>query len=290
VLPALSIARPLQDLLAARPFEARVLAVFEHACLLAAPGGDVVSLVLPAIGDGPLNVVVAGARGAFDGLAVGMSVWLAGERLRLGEVEVSLAGAATWEPRPEWERLRAGGAVASDRLEQLYRLALVQAPHDSLMMLLAPGADLAPGLRPQAEVATARLAAAELAAARPGDEARARAAAARLAGLGGGLTPAGDDFLCGAMLRAWLDGPQYGVFCRAVLAGAAGRTTRLSAALLRAAAVGECSAAWHRLLAGLAAGAPLGPAVNAVLAHGHTSGADALAGFLMSGSRDARCM
>lgn len=283
VLPTRSIARPVRDLLAARPFEARVLAVFPRACLLVTPGGDVLSLVLPGAGDGPLNVVVEGEPGAFGGLAQAMPARLQDERLFVGDVQVTLAGAAAWEPRPAWERLRSAGATAPGRLAQLRELALARAPRDSLLVLLTPETEPAGGPRPQAEVETARAAAADLAAGRSGDAARLEAAARRLAGLGGGLTPSGDDYLAGAMLRAWLDGPTPEAFCRAVLAGAASRTTLLSAALLRAAARGECSADWHRLLAALAAGAPLGPAVDAVLAHGHTSGADALAGFLGAG-------
>jgi hypothetical protein len=276
VLPARSIARPVLDLLVGRPFQAQVLAVFERACLLATPRGDIVSLVLWTAGDGPLNLVVAGEPGAFDIVSTGMPARLQDEVLTVGEIQVPLARAAVWEPRPGWERQRSRGAGAAGRLEQLRALALARAPRDSLLVLLAPGYERTVGLRP--EVETVRSAAAELASGRPGEAAR------RLAGLGGGLTPAGDDFLCGAMLRAWLDVPAPGAFCQAVLAGLAQRTTLLSTALLRAAARGECSAAWHRLLDALAAGAPLTPAVDAVLAHGHTSGADTLAGFLSARS------
>lgn len=280
LLPARSVARPVRSLLAARPFEARVLAVFERACLLSTPSGDVLSLVLPVPGDGPLNVVVDGEPGAFGGLAQAMPAHLHDEQLTLGDVRVALAGAATWEPRPAWQRLRAAGAAAPARLEQLQAVALARAPREGLLVLLTPGGGPGSSARPQAEVETARAAAADLAAGRAGDATRLEAAARRLAGLGGGLTPAGDDYLAGAMLRAWLDGPEPDAFCRPVVAAAAPRTTLLSAALLRAAARGECSAPWHRVLAALESGAPLPPAVDAILAHGHTSGADALAGFL----------
>ena len=108
------------------------------------------------------------------------------------------------------------------------------------------------------------------------------AGASCLAGLGGGLTPSGDDFLAGAMLAAWLSHSVPERVCQLLLHTAAPRTTVLSAALLRAAAAGACSAPWHRLLAALANGGEeqLPSAVEEVLAHGHTSGADALAGFL----------
>jgi hypothetical protein len=111
--------------------------------------------------------------------------------------------------------------------------------------------------------------------------------AARLAGLGTGLTPAGDDFLAGLMTWAWLVHPAPRSFCHVVLGAAVPRTTALSAAFLRAAAAGECSIAWHRLLAALTdtqktlgVSATLRLSVQEVLSHGHTSGADVLAGFL----------
>ncbi len=103
-----------------------------------------------------------------------------------------------------------------------------------------------------------------------------------LAGLGGGLTPAGDDWLNGLMLWAWLAHPAPARFGRHLVALAAPRTGALSAAFLRAAARGECSAPWQRLLAALSQGERTGiaSAAQAVLARGATSGADTLAGFL----------
>jgi hypothetical protein len=89
----------------------------------------------------------------------------------------------------------------------------------------------------------------------------------------------------GAMLWAWLAHPEYQAFGRRLLGAAASRTTTLSAALLRAAAGGDCGAAWHDLLAALAGGSEqqLAGAVTGVLSFGHSSGADALAGFIWMG-------
>jgi len=63
---------------------------------------------------------------------------------------------------------------------------------------------------------------------------------------------------------------------------AAPRTTTLSAAFLQAAAQGECSQSWHILLTTLSTGTAteIEEAVQQVLTHGATSGADTLAGFL----------
>jgi len=84
------------------------------------------------------------------------------------------------------------------------------------------------------------------------------------------------------MLWAWLAHPAPEPFCHTLAEVAIPRTTTLSAALLRAAARGECEATWHRLLTALSADSAgqLAPAVQQVMAHGATSGADMLAGFL----------
>jgi hypothetical protein len=109
-------------------------------------------------------------------------------------------------------------------------------------------------------------------------------AASHLAGLGTGLTPSGDDFLLGATCAAWMLFPasQARAIGSVISIAASPRTTRLSSAWLSAAARGEFSAPWHPFLDALASGhqAALARAALSLLEIGHTSGADALAGFL----------
>ena len=271
---ARSISRPVRERLLGQPSVARVLAVFDHACDLVTPGGDVVALVTPQVGNGPLNVVVGVEPGGFTAVEPDMIARLEGGRLRVGGLEVALEGATVWEPCPDWSALRAQQPTIASHLPLLRTIALHHTPD--------VGRDGIPSYGPAREAANALRAGWE------GDEAQVRAGAARLAGLGGGLTPAGDDFLVGVMLWAWLAHPRPAPICRAIAEEAAPRTTTLSAAFLRAAARGECSAAWHRLLAALGSGTAedqLAAAVQDVLAHGATSGADALAGFLWIGSQ-----
>jgi hypothetical protein len=106
--------------------------------------------------------------------------------------------------------------------------------------------------------------------------------AARVAGVGVGLTPSGDDWLAGLLMWTWLAHPRPEAVGAAVVGAAAPRTTTLSAALLRCAAEGECDEAWHALLYGLALErqADVEAAARRILNHGATSGADMLAGFL----------
>ncbi|MBN1178243.1 MAG: hypothetical protein JXD18_03470, partial [Anaerolineae bacterium] len=103
-LVARSISRPVPDRLPA----ARVLAVFERACDLVTEAGDVIALVTPDVGDGPLNIVVEGQPGCFAGVETGTIATVDNGTLWVGNsLSVSLKHAAIWEPRPDWERFRA---------------------------------------------------------------------------------------------------------------------------------------------------------------------------------------
>jgi hypothetical protein len=116
-----------------------------------------------------------------------------------------------------------------------------------------------------------------------GDRAQLALGAQRLAGLGPGLTPAGDDFLVGWMAGLWLFGTGAGLpvaeLCGLMAAAAAPRTTRLSAAWLRHAAAGRFGEAWHRLAADVGDEDALRAAAGRIRDTGATSGSDALAGL-----------
>jgi len=263
------------------PAPARVLAVFDHACDLLTADGEVIGLVLPAVGEGPLNVVVENSPGLFDGLQAGMAARLTSLTIVVGRLRVDLTGVTVWEPQPNWSALRARRAAIEARLPTVRDLALERTAGESLLALLADPS-ITTSDRHDAVLARAREGLGLLRRGWEGDLGALQEGVARLAGLGGGLTPAGDDFLTGMMLWAWLAHPDPASFCRAVAEAAAPLTTMLSAAFLWVAAAGECSVSWHRLLAALAGGdeTAILPAIEEVLSHGATSGADALAGFL----------
>jgi hypothetical protein len=106
-------------------------------------------------------------------------------------------------------------------------------------------------------------------------------AARSLAGLGYGLTPAGDDFLLGMMAALWLLGERETL---PAIAHAAARTTTLSAAFLTAAAQGQFIEAWHGLAHALHRQDDAGgqAALRRIAAFGGSSGRDALAGFAVT--------
>jgi hypothetical protein len=99
----------------------------------------------------------------------------------------------------------------------------------------------------------------------------------RLLGRGPGLTPLGDDMLAGVLVTLGaLGAPAFGRLGAAVRALAPGRTTLVSAALLRHAVRGECVPE----LAALLTGDPGGAAGTALLRVGATSGTGLAAGVL----------
>lgn len=277
---ALSLSRTVRARLREGASSGLVMAAFARACVLAPARSDPFSLVLPEIGDGPLNIVIDVGPGSFEQLQPGAAWELSGQRLRVEGIQVDLAAGRVWDPSPAWPRIRACRPEVEARLGELLALAERAAASESLLAMWArrPADPL------EAAVWRSVIQAGDtLRDAWSGDGEGAGSAAVQVAGLGQGLTPAGDDFLAGVMLWAWLAHPDPQALCQTLCQAATPRTTALSAALLRAASRGECSAAWHTLLDQLAApgGRGLPPElVSRVLSHGQTSGADTLAGFL----------
>jgi len=121
------------------------------------------------------------------------------------------------------------------------------------------------------------------------DEYSARLAADGLVGLGAGSTPAGDDVLAGVLVACSQLSGLLGTAAVEHLARrlgahvrqrAAARTTALSATLLRHAARGDAAEPVVGVVAALAGQRPLDPALDTLLALGHTSGADTARGLL----------
>ena len=280
---ALSISQTLKDRLQAAGFAGQVLGVHELACNLADDAGEVIALVAPAVGDGPFSIVV---DASFEGLAAGDPVHAGMERLVAGTLEVDLTAAPAWEPRPDWPRLKAARAQVAAGFAAFDEWT-PSAVWEGLTH--ATGADEYPAGKPtfmarlvRGQEAYRRLIVAGLGS---GDRAALVEGARLLAGLGPGGTPAGDDFLVGAMAAAWLLGDAADA--AAIAEAAAGRTSTLSAAFLCAAGRGELAAPWHTLLEALAAGQPerVEKAAMVLESIGASSGADALDGFILAGRR-----
>lgn len=95
----------------------------------------------------------------------------------------------------------------------------------------------------------------------------------RMIGLGPGLTPAGDDLLCGMLAGLTLLGhPRAARIGAGVMALAPGRTTDLSLALLRHATLGQVNSELGSVIQALAGTGRLSGALARLFAVGHTSG------------------
>jgi hypothetical protein len=276
----------------------RVLHVFERACNLVNERAEVLSLVARPVGLGPFGMVVEGVEhpaGFLQWLDGASAVGVEGTRLLVGRLVVETGRASLWQPRPDWATVQKGAGKVAGFLPLLRSLLAAEAPAGSLAVLgdLPNHPTTEESASSDAEQASedalllqVREGANQL---HQGIEALdlgfVQSAAHQLAGLGGGLTPAGDDFLLGAMVALWATRPEEVVrsLVEAIVAAALPRTTRLSAAYLAAAGRGEVSLLWHKLLAAIAAAEEGGvkAAGRAILRTGHSSGADMLAGFCL---------
>jgi len=262
---ARSIARPLLEDLTAQPFSGRVLGVFNRACNLIDDDGRVIALVLAAVGNGPFTISIDGPSGIFDALALDQPAQATDQAVMIGSWQILLSNAEIWEPR-------------IDCPEPAFNI-------DLIIQFINPYSDW-PKLSEEILLASrmaqiARSAANELCQAIiQGDNADSLVeAVTRLAGLGTGLTPAGDDYLLGTMAALWLTGDKDTLSLMPKTA--IPKTNALSAAFLKSAAKGEFMEPWHTLTQAWQVEDKRGivEAIKWIADFGASSGEDALAGF-----------
>jgi hypothetical protein len=289
----------------ANSHQPRILHIFDHACNLINERREVLSIVTPQIGNGPFNLVIPGLRKSVDGLpdwdeslqsskvfsnlSVQAPVSNSTTQLILGDLIINTTNAKLWSPCPDWKRLHAQKEYIVNQLTKLLIIDYQVRGLDTLFAKTAQGYSTT--ISPQSLISN--LSSALVTANIP----YALTITSQLAGLGNGLTPAGDDFILGAVLAVWII-HQPGVarvLAEEITTAATPLTTSLSAAWLRSAGKGEAGVLWHEFFAALL---PLGrvanprirlfptsalavqEAMDKILAVGETSGADAMAGFM----------
>ncbi len=234
------------------PRPARVLGASAVAVYLVAgeggPEPDVVAVVAGWAVRLPVALAVPG-----DAPAAGPGV-----RVSIGGGGVEIGGVRLRPDRWDDPRPRLRGGVARSRLAEA-------------------AAGLPDAGSVEVDAATPAAVAAALAAGDPGP-------AVAILGRGPGLTPSGDDIVAGAAAALAVCGGLDPVAAAAVLAAAAPATTLLSAALLRCAVRGQVIPEAAALLRALCGEGAVGPAVDALLGVGESSGA-ALALGLCAGAR-----
>ena len=259
-----------------------MLHVFDAVCNLINADGDILSLVISAVGNGPFSAVVDGI-GFGKQLSAEDKVSFSAEFLQIGDVRLRFAQSELWDAKPDWEALNGKNELLLRACAYITTLLASDAPPGSFTELALPiQRKFAPddAIFRKAEVAIKGM----IAGLSMRDFMTMRINTRALAGLGSGLTPAGDDFLVGAMHALWACLPREEAqrISHLIREEASPRTNSLSAAWLRAAAKGQAGEMWHRLLNAIAGfdEARMSEAVARILPTGHTSGADALGAFV----------
>lgn len=260
---ALAVARPVWEELSSRSFSGQVVGLFERACNIIGTGERVIALTQPEIGHGPFSIVIGDCPNLFNSFSVHQPVRGNQHELEIGSWHIVLRAAAIWEPK-------IGGFDQPLYLDPAL-LKLIQPYLD-----WPPSTDTTPVTGEIARLMSE--AAAQLTQAISLDTGI-EDAAVRLAGLGGGLTPAGDDYLVGVMAALWLSGQPDKL--PKIAAVAIPKTTTLSAAFLKAAAQGEYIEPWHSLASALLNenASALTKSLKHLAEFGASSGLAALAGF-----------
>lgn len=174
-------------------------------------------------------------------------------RISVGPLTVRASG--WWDPRPRLPS--ATPALLPEGMREL-RAAVSERLH-------SPVRDVPVELCAQLGALRAAL--------RRNDVTAALRASQRMIGLGPGLTPAGDDLLCGVLAGLTLLGHhQASRIGAGILALAPGRTTDLSLALLRHATQGQVNTELGSVIQALAGTGRLHDALSRLFAVGHTSG------------------
>jgi hypothetical protein len=262
---------------------ARVLHIFDEVCNLISDEDQLLSVVSDQVGDGPFSLVLP--RVHFPNhITASSTIDCDEDRLSVGDLKIDVRKTRVWDPRPDWLRLHKTILRLISGLPHLITTLEKSAPPDSLASLVAvlamPTSTLAMILHRRLLEPADKL----VVGLQRGDWALCKEGATGLAGLGDGLTPAGDDWIVGSLLGAnilwWEDISRP--LGEAVVEAIAGKTTPLSTAMILSASRGECSATWHDLFEALLDGDEglIRSAAERLMTRGHTSGADALAGYV----------
>lgn len=274
----------------AQQAQAQIVAVFERSLYLQAERWFV-CLGDARIGDGPINVIFD-AAGYLDVVVrsrAGERVDIAGGNAKCPVWRFDVRGADIWAPAA-WP-----SPVQFDALDaamtRVLGIARSMLPVGGLLPLVLADDRAVAGGGAFERLAAPRLERLErwLRARLDRNADAAGAPPVDLLGFGPGLTPSGDDALCGVMLALdAIASPRaagaQSQLAAAVLSESAAATTALSAQFLAAAIEGQGSALLHAFIAALIGGET--ERLAAILAElarvGHSSGLDAAAGVILA--------
>jgi len=296
---AVSVGEDARELLGSGGMVGEVHSVFGHTINVVSEGGDLVTVACRAADDSPINLRVESP--SFDEKtrpSEGSPVVAREDSVSLGGVLTvnGLGEAPTWRPEVSLPQdVEARGLLESlltavDAVKLYGRTEGFKplVPHICGLMGVEPGASPLWGRNPYAEAALPRVEGLvgllEL-----GDAWGAAREASGLVGLGPGLTPSGDDFLCGLLGSLSVASPLFGdlrsdveEMNRMVFSSVDGRTNPISRGILKHYAGGRPSGSASELIQGLLDRCDSGieESVRGVCRAGHSSGTDLVVGVL----------
>ena len=275
----------------------RVHSVFRRACNIETDAGELITLLAGELGNLPHGIRLAGSVASFaTWLSEGQAAILEEGMLRVPDagLTLNLSGAAIWcgtVSAPSVETLHAdlAGPDAGNIAAALRELRATLLAH-------APERGIAPQLRDarNARSLLDRAFAARLTNTLPGmayatrkrDADAIAALAARLVGLGEGLTPSGDDFLVGYLAALWSRADrEQGIDTllrklKAPLDEIFSQTHAISRQMLSDALQGRFAESLVDVVRALSGSGHVVDTTMQALRSGHSSGADTLCGLL----------
>ncbi|MEP6895759.1 MAG: DUF2877 domain-containing protein [Chloroflexota bacterium] len=272
---ALSLTTEVNTWLASSRYP-RILHVFERACNLINEHRDVLSIVTSQIGNGPFNIVVEDDVLFSDRLSRESLISICSHQLHFGDLIIDAVDAKLWNPRPDWEVLHARRDYITELLLTNHQKCGLDMPFTKTTQGYSTTT-----FNPNLPITNYKFSNSLVSSIATADLSSSLTAVKKLAGLGIGLTPSGDDFIMGAILAAWIIHPPdvVTVLAEEITNIAAPLTTSLSAAWLRSAGRGEAGILWHEFFKAVLATENIELPITKLLSVGETSGADALAGF-----------
>jgi hypothetical protein len=261
--------------------------IFERVCNLINAEGDVLTLMLAPAQMNPLVLEIDCQDYQLDlasTIQPSSEVAVSSNELFIGDLKIDLRQSTSWAPTPDWPQIRSNCAQLLKMRQVVLQALLPSISSESLAVFIEPSALESPidGWQERARKPVREL----LHWLRVGEFASAGDCAASLAGLGKGLTPGGDDFLIGVMYAVWSTLPETEAMsiCPKLSEAAEQRTNQLSACSMKRATLGETSSTWQALLVAMAQAdqETITRQVDALMRLGHTSGQDALTGFLLA--------
>ena len=261
----------------------RVLQIFTPALNLVNEDNEVLSLVHPSIGNGPFSMVVEEIHFT-DFFNPNTAIHLNENALRIGDVEFKIDQSFLWNPLPNWEAMRKSMNKISPHILQIEQILLEEATKESLIKILSQNEPLLRSSQIKEKTIASKAIHLLSEGLRKQSHKLIREGVSKLAGLGIGLTPAGDDFLMGVMHGLWTiqSSEKAKHNSQIIFKAAKHKTNTLSAAWLHAASLGEAGETWHNLFNAILGldSEKVHISIFHILSTGHTSGADALAGFI----------